>query len=134
MNDYRRVDPGRPWASTIRYSRAVRRGNLIEVGGTSSTSSDGEVHHPGDAYRQTQHVLGVIVAAIEELGGSAADVVRTRAYLTRIEDWEHVGRAHGEIFAGIDPASTFVEVSRLLLPDLVVEIEATALLPGGDLR
>lgn len=134
MSDYRRVDPARPWASTIRYSRAVRRGNLIEVGGTSSTGAGGEVHHPGDAYRQTQHVLGVVVAAIEELGGTAADVVRTRAYLTRIEDWEDVGRAHGEVFADIDPASTFVEVSRLLLPELVVEIEATALLREGDDR
>lgn len=132
MTDYTRVDAARPWAPAISYSRAVRRGDLIEVGGTSSTSPVGDVLHPDDAYAQTKYVLEVIVAAIEELGGQASDVVRTRAYLTRIEDWAEVGKAHGETFAGISPASTFVEVSRLMLPQLVVEVEATALLlPKG---
>jgi enamine deaminase RidA (YjgF/YER057c/UK114 family) len=110
----------------IGYSRAVRTGDLIEVAGTSATSAEGDVLHPGDAYLQARHVLGVMMRAIEELGGTAADVVRTRAFLTRIDDWEGVGRAHGEVFAGLEPASTFVEVSRLLLPGLVVELEATA--------
>ena len=128
MSDYRRVDAQRPWAALISYSRAVRRGDLIEVGGTSATLPDGTVVAPGDAYEQTKHILAVIEAALAELGGTLEDVVRTRAYLTNISDWEQVGRAHGEAFGSIAPASTFVEVSRLLLPDLVVEVEATALL------
>lgn len=127
MSDIQRVDAKRPWAALISYSRAVRRADLIEVGGTSATLPSGEVVAPGDAYEQTKHILGVIEEALKELGASLGDVIRTRAYLTRIEDWEEVGRAHGEAFAGVPPASTFVEVSRLLLDDLVVEIEATAL-------
>lgn len=126
------MDARRPWAPVIGYSRAMRKGNLIEVAGTSATSADGDVIHPDDAYLQTRHVLGVMMRAIEELGGTAADVVRTRAFLTRIEDWEAVGRAHGEVFAGLEPASTFVEVSRLLLPGLVVELEATAWVTGHE--
>jgi enamine deaminase RidA (YjgF/YER057c/UK114 family) len=121
-----RVDARRPWAPVIGYSRAMRKGSLIEVAGTSATGRDGEVIHPGDAYLQASYVLGVMVEAIETLGGTAADVIRTRAYLTTIDDWEAVGRAHGEVFAQLEPASTFVEVSRLLLPGLVVEMEATA--------
>lgn len=127
VNDYRTVDAQRPWAPIIAYSRATRRGNVIEVGGTSATTPDGNVLFPGDAYEQTKHVLSVMVAAIEELGGTAADVVRTRAFLTNVDDWEAVGQAHGEVFAKVYPASTFVEVSRLLLPGLVVEMEATAI-------
>ncbi len=127
MNDYRTVDARRPWAPIIAYSRAVRRGNVIEVGGTSATSPDGEVLYPGDAYGQTKHVLDVMLSAIEELGGTAADVLRTRAFLTKVDDWEAVGRAHGEVFSEVYPASTLVEVSRLLLPGLVVEMEATAI-------
>lgn len=125
-----RVDARRPWAPAIGYSRAVRVGNLIEVAGTSATSAEGEVIHPGNAYLQAQHVLQVMMKAIDELGGTAADVVRTRAYLTHIDDWEKVGQAHGEIFAGLGPASTFVEVSQLLLPGLLVELEATAWVTG----
>jgi enamine deaminase RidA (YjgF/YER057c/UK114 family) len=130
LSDYQRVDAKRPWSATISYSRAVRRRDVIEVGGTSASTPDGLVLHPGDAYGQARYALGVMIEAIEELGGTAADVVRTRAYLTNVDDWEAVGRAHGEVFEGIEPASTFVEVSRLLLPELVVELEATAILPG----
>lgn len=125
--DYRTVDAGRPWATLIAYSRATRRANLIEVGGTTATNATGEALFPGDAYSQTKYALEAMVAAITELGGTLSDVVRTRAFLTNIDDWEAVGSAHGEVFKGIDPASTFVEVSRLLLPGLVVELEATAL-------
>lgn len=132
MRDYRTVDAKRPWAPLIAYSRAVRRGNVIEVGGTSATSPEGEVLFPNDAYAQTQYVLAAMMAAVEELGGSASDVVRTRAFLTNVDDWQAVGRAHGEVFAGIEPASTFVEVSRLLLPGLVVELEATAICLESD--
>lgn len=125
--DYRTVDAGRPWAGLIAYSRATRRRGFIEVGGTTATSAEGKALFPGDAYEQTRYALAAMVAAIEELGGRASDVVRTRAFLTNIDDWEGVGRAHGEVFHGVDPASTFVEVSRLLLPGLVVELEATAI-------
>ena len=117
----------RPWASLIAYSRAVRVGNLIEVGGTSSTGADGRVIYPNEAYKQTKYVLGVIADALAEVGSSLRDVVRTRVFLTDIGQWEQVGRAHGEVFLGIDPVSTFVEVPRLMLPGLVVEIEAVAL-------
>lgn len=125
---YRKVDARRPWAPLIGYSRAVRVGAVIEVGGTSATLPDGQVVAPGDAYLQTKHVLQVITAAVIELGGRVEDIVRTRAFLSDIDQWEDVGRAHGELFGTIQPASTFVEVSRLLLPELVVEIEATAIL------
>lgn len=132
VDSYQMVDADRPWASLISYSRAVRRGNIIEIGGTSATLGSGEVVAPGDAYEQTRHVLGVIADALEELGATVDDVIRTRAYLTDISDWEAVGRAHGEVFQNRAPASTFVEVSRLLLDGLVVEIEATAVLAETD--
>lgn len=136
MTDYQRVAAERPWAELVSYSRAVRRGNLVEVGGTSATLADGTVVCPGDPYGQTKHILDEMEAALHQLGASLADVVRTRAFLTRAADWEHVGRAHGEAFGTIAPASTMVEVSALLLPDLVVEIEATALISnlgeGGE--
>lgn len=121
-----RVTAKRPWSELIGYSRAMRRGPLIEVSGTTATSPDGEVLHPGDAYLQAKYALEVMVEAIENLGGRVEDVVRTRAFLTDVGDWEAVGRAHGEVFKGYDPASTFVEVSALLLPGLRVELEATA--------
>lgn len=125
------VDARRPWSPLIGYSRAVRRGDLIEVGGTSATTPEGDVIAPHDGYEQTRTVLSIIQSAIEELGGSLEDVVRTRVFLTDVSMWEDVGRAHGEFFGTILPASTFVEVSRLLLPELVVEIEATAYVPGS---
>lgn len=125
---YRNVDARRPWAPLIGYSRAVRVGAVIEVGGTSATLPDGQVVAPGGAYLQTKHILQVISEAVIELGGRVEDIVRTRAFLSDIDQWEDVGRAHGEVFGAIQPASTFVEVSRLLLPELVVEIEATAIL------
>ena len=123
---YRRVSAERPWAELIGYSRAVRLGPLIEVGGTTATAKDGEVLYPGDAYQQTKYSLEVMIESVKELGGTVHDIVRTRAFLTNIDDWEAVGRAHGELFKELDPASTFLEVSRLLLPGLVVELEATA--------
>lgn len=124
------VDAKRPWAAVIGYSRAVRRGNIIEVSGTSATTLDGQVVAPGDAYLQTRHILGEIVAALAELGATPADVIRTRVYLTDIDQWEAAGRAHGEVFVGLDPACTFVEIPRLMLDGLVVELEISALI--GD--
>jgi enamine deaminase RidA (YjgF/YER057c/UK114 family) len=127
MTEYRTVDAQRPWAAVVGYSRAVRLGNLIEVSGTSATTLDGQVVAPGDPYLQTKHILEVIVGALAELGASVTDVVRTRVYLTDIDHWEAVGRAHGEVFADVRPACSFIEIGRLMLPDLVVEVEVTAL-------
>lgn len=127
MTEYRRVDARRTWAPVIGYSRAVRLGEVVEVSGTSATSADGRAMHPGDAYEQTKYILDEVLRALAELGGGPADVVRTRAYLTDIGDWQAVGRAHGEVFADIRPACSFVEISRLMLPELVVELEMTAI-------
>ena len=131
VGETRKVDAERPWAPVVGYSRAVRRGPFVEVSGTSATTLDGDVVAPNDAYEQARYVLGQIVAALTELGARPEDVIRTRAYLTDIGDWEAVGRAHGEVFGGIDPACSFVEISGLMLPDLVVEFEATALIDEG---
>lgn len=129
---HQRVSAERPWAELIGYSRAMRRGPLIEVGGTTATAKGGEVLFPNDAYQQTKYSLEVMIEAVKELGGTVHDVVRTRAFLTDIDDWEAVGRAHGEVFKELDPASTFLEVSKLLLPGLVVELEATAFTLNGE--
>jgi len=122
------VPSNRVWSS-VGYARAVRVDNLIEVAGTSAASPDGTILHPGDLYAQTRKVLQIITEAIEELGGSTEDVIRTRVFLTDISQWADAGRAHGEVFAEVLPASAFVEVSRLLHPDMLVEIEATAYVP-----
>lgn len=121
-----KVTAGRPWAAVVGYSRAVREGDRVEVSGTSATTPDGQVVAPGDAYLQTQYILAEIVAALAELGATPADVLRTRVYLTDIDQWEAAGRAHGEVFAGLDPACTFIEVGRLMLDGLVVEVELSA--------
>ncbi|MBI5089900.1 MAG: RidA family protein [Actinobacteria bacterium] len=128
MSERSKVDAARPWAATVGYSRAIRVGDLIEVSGTSATTAGGEVVAPGDPYRQTQYILQEVLGALAELGATPEDVVRTRVYLTNIDHWAEVGRAHGEVFAGLDPACSFVEISRLMLPELVVEVEATALI------
>jgi enamine deaminase RidA (YjgF/YER057c/UK114 family) len=124
--DRQKVTAGRPWAAVVGYSRAVREGDRVEVSGTSATTPDGQVVAPGDAYLQTQYILAEIVAALAELGATPADVLRTRVYLTDIDQWEAAGRAHGEVFAGLDPACTFIEVGRLMLDGLVVEVELSA--------
>lgn len=132
MHDGQRVSAERPWASVVGYSRAIRRGAFIEVSGTSATTADGQVVAPNDPYRQTKYILQEVVGALAELGASAEDVIRTRVFLTDIADWEAVGRAHGEVFSGIDPACSFVEISALMHPELVVEVEATALVGATD--
>lgn len=133
MADVRRVDAGRPWAAVVGYSRAVRRGPFVEVSGTSATRPDGSVHAPGDAEAQTRYILAEALAAMAELGATADDVIRTRVYLTSIADWEAAGRAHGEVFGALAPASTFVEIPALMHPDLVVEVEISAIVddPSG---
>lgn len=120
------VSAKRPWGGPVGYSRAMRVGNLIEVAGTSATSEGGRVAHPNDAYSQTREILETVVAAIEELGGRRTDVIRTRVFLTDVGDWEQVAQVHAEYFGDVMPASTIVGVSALLLPELCVEIEATA--------
>lgn len=124
--DRRNVPSERVW-SHVGYSRAVRVGDLIEVAGTSTSAPGGVVVAPGDMYEQAKYVIGVIKDAIEELGGTVEDVVRTRVFLTDMSRWEEAGRAHGEVFGDIKPASAFVGTSELLHPDLLIEVEATAI-------
>ena len=125
MTVVRRTDGNRPWAPIVGYSRAVRMGNLIEVSGTSSTTRDGQVMHPHDAYNQMRYILNEIEGSIKELGATFENTIRTRVYMTSIDDWPAAAKAHGEIFASILPVCTFIEVGRLMLPELCVEVEAT---------
>lgn len=121
-----KVPSERVW-SHVGYSRAVRVGDLIEVAGTSASGPGGQIIAPGDMYGQAKYCVEVIKDAIEQLGGTVEDVVRTRVFVTDISLWEEAGRAHGEVFGEIQPASAFVGVNELLHPDLMIEIEATAI-------
>ncbi|HUF65570.1 MAG TPA: RidA family protein [Gemmatimonadaceae bacterium] len=126
-----RVSSGSSYEPVIGFSRAVKVGRMIAVSGTAPIGADGRTVGAGDAAAQTRRCLEIIIAAIEELGGSVRDVIRTRTYISRVEDWEQIGRAHGEFFSDIRPASTMVKVGGLLDPEWLVEIEADAVLPGG---
>ena len=121
----RRIGSGGPWEDVVGYSRVVVAGHQAWVSGTTATV-DGAVQHPGDAGAQTRVALAGIAAALEEAGFSMADVVRTRLYVTDIGRWEEVGRAHGEVFGAIRPAAAMVEVSALIDPAMLVEVEADA--------
>jgi enamine deaminase RidA (YjgF/YER057c/UK114 family) len=121
------IGSGATWEASVGYSRAVRIGNAIHVAGTTATGPDGRLVGAGDMYEQALQALRNIDAALRAAGSTMSDVVRTRIFTTDIERWEEIGRAHGRVFGAILPASTMVEVSRLIDPEMLVEIEADAI-------
>ena len=133
MPDRLNIPSGAKWEDIVGYSRAVRIGNTIAVSGTTAVDENGEVVGRGDPYRQAQFIFTKIAKALEAAGASLEDVIQTRMFVTDISRWEEIGRAHGEVFRAIRPAATMVEVKALIDPDLLVEIEALAvILPGQE--
>ena len=124
------ISSGAPWESVVGYSRAVRIGNHVWVSGTTATDENGKVVSVGDAAAQTRYALQKIDKALRQAGASLNDVVRTRIFVTDISQWESIGRVHGEFFSGILPAATMVEVSKLIDPDHLIEIEVDAFIDG----
>lgn len=127
----RRISSGTEWESQVGYSRAIRTGSQIHISGTTATDEDGDIVGEGDPYEQTQQALSNIEDALVEADASLEDVVRTRMFVTDIDDWEAIGEAHGEYFGETRPATSMLEVNRLISPELLVEIEAVAVV-GDD--
>ncbi|MBD1910862.1 MULTISPECIES: RidA family protein [unclassified Leptolyngbya] len=117
---------GTPWESLAGYSRAVRVGPFVYVSGTTASDASGQIQHPGDLYGQAIYIYQKIEGALKAVGASLQDVVRTRVYVTNMDEWQQATRAHHEVFQDIRPANTLVEVSRLATPDMLVEIEVDA--------
>jgi enamine deaminase RidA (YjgF/YER057c/UK114 family) len=120
------VSAKRPWEAIVGYSRAVRVGNVIEVSGTAAADAEGNILYPGDVYLQTREALRIIGEALQGLGASYEDVTRTRVLLRNVGTWKEAGRAHGEVFSKIRPANTTVQAGPFIMPNILVEVEASA--------
>ena len=128
----KKITTGTSWENQVGYSRAVRVDNRVFVAGTTATDPSGQLVGKNDAYEQTKQILRNITSALEAAGASIEDVVRTRIFVTDISQWESIGKAHGEVFGTIQPASTMVQISGLIHPDMLVEIEVDAVISTNE--